>query len=280
LTVPRASFARPLAWLALALSVSSCTLALGIDTDAYVTASDRLCACDGIEAVFSDCSTRVRESLDGADDQERRSWLDLYEAQDCGACGDGLVYCLQEAPVCRGQGESCSRLLDCCGLIEDGKACVGGHCDACVPTGGACSSSGECCDVLTGTTYCFDGTCRAEPPSCKHTNEKCTKTEDCCGSEIGKGFCIVGTCIELCADPVAAQNCPGCCGHGGDTGQDPICVDGPAVAAQAQMILGVGADVCELTCWLGVDEACPSGTVCQKLASGDSGGIQLCLPPP
>ncbi len=254
----------PAAWLLLGLL--GCNAVLGIDPDEYQDAAIDLCACEGVALLFSDCEQRVRDSLEAADASERERWLSDYGSLDCAGCTElALLGCLQSEPVCRARGEPCSNLLDCCGTLED-SACRDGACGACAQQGEPCEASYECCGFWTGVgvAFCHEGTCYRDAPGCKPTLGACTTAADCCSADAGLAECSDGLCRELCAGPTA-ENCPGCCTRvveyavDGTSTVTAVCGDGPDVA---QAFALPAATVCEGICYLGVDDACPTGSTC------------------
>ncbi|MFO0552629.1 MAG: hypothetical protein U0271_29835 [Polyangiaceae bacterium] len=281
------------AGVALLAFAAGCNLVLGIDTSEYDDAAAILCACPDVSKVVTDCETRVRDSLDAADEKTRESWLSNFDNLGCDQCDeDGLIRCFQAEPVCKSIGESCSWVFDCCGTIQGTTVCKGTgqtyECAACVQVGDACTRDDECCGGLfsPGEAYCASGSCVAEPPSCKHSFDDCTTDADCCGSESGSAFCgninpdQPGTyCIERCVGD-AASNCPGCCLRFEGTGLpgESVCIDGSKAAAFLDSVTGTST-ACEITCFLGVDEECPAGKVCQGIPVDSGGIVEICAPP-
>lgn len=186
--------------------------------------------------------------------------------------------------------EPCAGVVDCCGTLAGTTVCKKTGetyaCGACIEPGDACSRDDECCGgFFTGDAYCLDGTCVQQAPSCKHSFDECTMNEECCGFEAGAAFCgnldsgqVGSYCIERCVGD-GASNCPGCCLRFEGTGipGESLCIDGSRAAAYVDSVTGTST-ACEITCFLGVDEECPTGKTCQAVPIDSGGVVEICAP--
>jgi len=195
---PRARLRLPLAaafLAALAALAASCVEAAGLD--GYVDAVGDVCAlvdrCYG--PAFETCEERVGPIAelakpagpDGA--EEENPWLALVSRTGCLEGCNGLVRCLDFAPICGELGgkDGCKLSEDCCGFTAGAAVCYEEVC--CRPLGGACESDGECCADI--------GFCDAESHTCGGV--VCAAAGEACVNDF---VCCTGRCSEdgLCED--------------------------------------------------------------------------------
>jgi len=103
--------------LLLAVSVSACAELLDLEVESVTV---ELCKCallpDLEQRWEDDCASHVGVALAG-DVDKARSWLELFEAEQCADCANAEK-CARAEPLCSPLGGPCVASAACCGHDE------------------------------------------------------------------------------------------------------------------------------------------------------------------
>ncbi len=189
-------------------AVASCTSILKLD--GYEDAVDQLCrelaTCykDG----FVDCKSHLQAGLEktGAQsDEQRAAWLQTFVDSKCATGCKEALDCLDDQPVCLGNGAACTQREECCGFRKGTADCQGKQC--CEPQGNDCTSDADCCSGLKCNQ--LDGETRKTcgGVSCGAVGASCDDGSGCC-----TGYCKANSCALCQAKGAPCESSEDCCG--------------------------------------------------------------------
>lgn len=148
-----------------AFAAAACAQIVGVDD--YKDAIAELC--DVCEAVAPECSPKLKESLDGATDDEVRAWLQGYSDHGCATadCELGLAQCFYSAPgLCVAAGQACEVSESCCGFEFNGDHRGGAGCCGGGSQGACCERCSTCAEQIdayaTQTGFDDAAVCRSQ----------------------------------------------------------------------------------------------------------------------
>lgn len=204
-----------------ALGLLSCASLLGVED--YKDSTGELC--DLLESCYNyeNCSQHIGPPLDSASPAVRTLWLASLSDKACLEQCSSARRCLNMAPVCFPQGQTCSRIEECCGFLTGEAGCAGpdGQMRCCLADGASCTNSDQCCSpegCSTRTNTCGEDICAAVGQPCQTDIKCCTKL---CGAD---NICVENICSttgQACLE--SAECCPGLACLGGRCGVGTTC---------------------------------------------------------
>lgn len=213
------------------VSASSCRgFVAGEGIDGAEELCDLLRRCFGTEACDS-LSMRNRFTLASVDD--RTTFLDTMNANQCLASCSAAKACWDSVPVCRAGISKCESNEECCQFTEGKASCDDGSKQCCVPRSVTCTpydpldpdAATPCCDGRVCTKVNSEVfTCGGDAP-CVELDQPCESDSACCSNQCkkapgeAKGICVPKTCGDInvgcgaktdCCDDLCCAGVEGC----------------------------------------------------------------------
>ena len=181
----------PLHFLVAGLSLAGC--ATMFELDGYDDAVTLLCQCPGFESI-ADCVGNANKRLAFATVTERQTWLDEYQAKECGTLCEHADECYSAVPPCREKRAGC----ECCAWNGGQLSCTDGTCATCRTCPEIITKPGDGNDCVSSRARyrelrtCGCSQCSSQCAGfCQGTSGLSANGSDMCSK------CLAGACSDL-----------------------------------------------------------------------------------